>query len=96
MIQPDRSADRVKENHVQYSGAGIRTRRSLARLVGGTGQVGIEALSRGAREVIFLDTARAAIQAIHANLAATRLADNAAVLRMDAFDHLQQTKNCLM
>ncbi|MCO5188655.1 MAG: 16S rRNA (guanine(966)-N(2))-methyltransferase RsmD [Anaerolineae bacterium] len=84
--------DRVKENLFNILGQAYVLDAVWLDLFGGTGQVGIEALSRGAREVIFLDTARAAIQTIHANLAATRLADNAAVLRMDAFDYLQQTK----
>ena len=42
-------------------------------LFAGSGALGIEALSRGAREVTFVDSARPAVQTIEANLAATGL-----------------------
>lgn len=57
-------------------------------LFGGTGQVGIEALSRGADEVVFIDKVRPAIRTIEANLQTTRLADKADVVQMDAFAYL--------
>lgn len=57
-------------------------------LFAGTGQVGIEALSRGAAEVLFIDNMRAAIRTIEANLQHTRLTDGATVLMTDAFAYL--------
>ena len=42
-------------------------------LFAGTGQVGIEALSRGAAEVVFVERAGAALRTIRENLAHTRL-----------------------
>src|SRR3954452_20915171 len=48
-------------------------------LFAGTGALGIEALSRGAAHVTFVDHDRTAIAAIEANLAATGLADRQAV-----------------
>ena len=57
-------------------------------LFAGTGQVGIEALSRGATEAVFVEQARAALRTIHENLAHTRLADRARVVRADVFDFL--------
>lgn len=83
--------DRIKENLFNILGQAYVLDAVWLDLFGGTGQVGIEALSRGASEVIFLDTARAAIQTMYANLEATHLADNAQVLTMDAFDYLRQT-----
>jgi 16S rRNA (guanine966-N2)-methyltransferase len=59
-------------------------------LFAGTGQVGIEALSRGAAEVVFVDSARPAIRTIHENLQATKLADNALIQQGDAFAYLQR------
>ncbi len=57
-------------------------------LFAGTGQVGIEALSRGAEEAIFVERARAALRIIRENLAHTRLEDKALVVRADVFDFL--------
>ncbi|HPL82487.1 MAG TPA: 16S rRNA (guanine(966)-N(2))-methyltransferase RsmD, partial [Anaerolineaceae bacterium] len=58
-------------------------------LFGGTGAVGIEALSRGAKSVLFLDTSHQAIKVIKENLEITRFSSMATVLRGDAFGYLQ-------
>ena len=60
-------------------------------LFAGTGQVGIEALSRGAAEVVFIDKVRPAIKTIEANLKTTRLQDRAKVVQVDAFDYLNRS-----
>ncbi|MEM7111267.1 MAG: 16S rRNA (guanine(966)-N(2))-methyltransferase RsmD [Chloroflexota bacterium] len=80
--------DRVKENLFNIIGLFVRDTRWLD-LFAGTGQVGIEALSRGAAEVVFTDNVRAAIRTIHANLKTTRLADKAKVVQVDAFAFLR-------
>ena len=59
-------------------------------LFAGTGQVGIEALSRGAAEVVFVDAARPAIRTIYDNLQATKLAEHAHVHQGDSFAYLQR------
>jgi len=59
-------------------------------LFGGTGSVGIEALSRGARYVRFVDLNRAAVSTIRANLEKTRLNSQAEVLQVDAFALLKR------
>jgi 16S rRNA (guanine(966)-N(2))-methyltransferase RsmD len=48
-------------------------------LYAGSGAVGIEALSRGAREAIFVEQAEAALTAIRGNLAALRIQGNYAL-----------------
>jgi 16S rRNA (guanine966-N2)-methyltransferase len=53
-------------------------------LYAGTGAMGIEALSRGAEHVVFVDRAYQASAAIHDNLDRTRLADRATVITQDA------------
>jgi 16S rRNA (guanine(966)-N(2))-methyltransferase RsmD len=58
-------------------------------LFAGTGQVGIEALSRQAAEVIFVDNVYAAIRTIKDNLRHTQLARDAKVLKMDAYSYLE-------
>lgn len=81
--------DRVKENLFNILGDVDETR--WLDLFAGTGQVGIEALSRGAAEVVFVDKARAAIQTIRDNLAHTRLTDGARVIHTDALAFLRQS-----
>lgn len=54
-------------------------------LFGGTGAIGIEALSRGAAFVRFSDLNRAAVETIKENLEHCRLAERAEVRRADAF-----------
>jgi 16S rRNA (guanine966-N2)-methyltransferase len=51
-------------------------------LFAGTGALGIEALSRGAERVVFVERDRAAVGAIRANLASLGLAAPQAVLRV--------------
>jgi 16S rRNA (guanine966-N2)-methyltransferase len=51
----------------------------FADLYAGTGAVGIEALSRGASRVIFVESNRAAVRVIHENLRSLGLEDRAQV-----------------
>lgn len=81
--------DRTKESLFNILGADIQDTAFLD-LFGGTGAVGIEALSRGANYARFLDTQRLAIDTIRANLQTTQLAGAADVLKMDAFNLLAQ------
>lgn len=60
-------------------------------LFAGTGAVGIEALSRGADLVQFLDINRQAVNVIKVNLSATHLDKRAAVTCMDSFRYLRET-----
>lgn len=60
-------------------------------LFGGTGSVGIEALSRGAAFCRFIDLHRAAVETIKTNLDLTRLKDPSHVLQADAFSFLTRT-----
>lgn len=58
-------------------------------LYAGTGQVGIEALSRGATAALFVEKAAAALRTIRENLALTGLAPDARVVRADVLAYLQ-------
>lgn len=60
-------------------------------LFAGSGQLGIEALSRGAKSCIFVDTSREAQEIIRRNLAATKLSTNARVAAMEAAAFLNGT-----
>lgn len=82
--------DRAKEALFSILADDIIDMRVLD-LFGGTGAIGIEALSRGAAFVHFVDRNRRAIQTMQANLTHCRLADRARVQQADSFDVLQST-----
>jgi 16S rRNA (guanine(966)-N(2))-methyltransferase RsmD len=81
--------DRVKES--LFNILGKVNEEVWLDLFAGTGQVGIEALSRGAAEVVFVDKVRPAIQTIQANLQTTRLQQRGQVVQADAFDYLRRS-----
>jgi 16S rRNA (guanine966-N2)-methyltransferase len=60
-------------------------------LYAGTGALGIEALSRGAEEAVFVDTSTSSVAAIRANLDRTGFRDAARVVRTDAGRYLERT-----
>ena len=62
-------------------------------LFAGSGQLGIEALSRGARAAVFIDDSREAHSVIIQNLEHTGLKDKARVSMMDAASFLKTTKD---
>ncbi len=80
--------DRVKEALFNIFGADMIEARFLD-LFGGTGGVGIEALSRGAAHAVFIEKNRKAQETIKANLLHTRLGDRAEIVRGDAFAYLR-------
>jgi 16S rRNA (guanine966-N2)-methyltransferase len=79
--------DRAKSALFSILGSDVIGSRFLD-LFAGTGQVGIEALSRGAEEAVLVEQAGPALRTIRANLAHTKLADSARVVRADVFAFL--------
>jgi 16S rRNA (guanine966-N2)-methyltransferase len=65
----------------------IEGRRYLD-LFGGTGAVGIEALSRDAEHVVFCERDRLALRTLHRNLESTGLAGRAEIIPGDSFAYL--------
>jgi 16S rRNA (guanine966-N2)-methyltransferase len=63
------TSDRVREALFSVLGTSVQDARVLD-LFAGSGALGIEALSRGARSAVFVDSSRKAIAAIRANLEA--------------------------
>jgi len=81
--------DRVKEALFNILGHDI-VGQSILDLFGGTGAVGIEALSRGAEHAVLLDINYRAIRVIQENLKLTNLAEYATVLKKDAFTFIRE------
>jgi len=84
--------DRVKEAFFNILTTDIVDANFLD-LFGGTGSIGIEALSRGARSCTFIDLHSQAINVIKANLVSTKLETNARVHQMDAFRFLESSQS---
>lgn len=82
------TTDRIKEtlfNMIQNDVPG----GVFVDLFSGSGGIGIEALSRGAKKAYFVENDRRAIDCIEANLKHTILTEDAMVLKQDAVTALQ-------
>lgn len=76
--------DRVREAAFNALGSLDAVRgAAVLDLFAGSGALGIEALSRGADHVTFVDVAAASLDAVRTNLDTTDLAERATVLRSD-------------
>ena len=85
------TADRVKEalfSIIRFDVAGAR----VLDLFGGTGQLGIEALSQGAERAVFVDARDEACALIRENLKRTRLLEQGSVVRCDYLDYLNRCR----
>ena len=83
------TGDRVREATFNALGSMDVIRDALVLdLFGGSGALGIEALSRGAAYATFVDSARRSVEAIRANLATFGLEDRSSVVPMDAMSFL--------
>ena len=85
------TSDRVKEalfSIIHFDLPGAR----VLDLFGGSGQLGIEALSRGASSAVFVDFGADACKLIRENLNRTRLAEHAKVIQSDYMKFLSSTR----
>ena len=85
------TTDRVKEalfSILQFDLPGAK----VLDLFGGTGQLGIEALSRGAASAVFVDSRREACQLIRSNLKKTHLEPYASVVQSDYLEYLNRCR----
>ncbi len=86
------TTDRVKEamfSIIQFELEGSQ----VLDLFAGSGQLGIEALSRGAGYATFVDSARESIDCIKVNLQKTGLKENTCVVQTDAFSFLRTSSD---
>ena len=82
------TTDRIKETLFNMLSFEIEGSRFLD-LFSGSGGIGIEALSRGAREAVFVEQNRKAAACIRQNLEHTRLSDRAELIIRDAVTALR-------
>ncbi|MBO7252850.1 MAG: 16S rRNA (guanine(966)-N(2))-methyltransferase RsmD [Oscillospiraceae bacterium] len=86
------TADRVKEALFSIINFDIPGAKVLD-LFGGTGQLGIEALSRGAESAVFVDAREDACALIRENLKRTKLDPQGRVVRSDYLDYLKRCRD---
>ena len=85
------TADRVKEaifNIIQFEVEG----RRVLDLFGGSGQLAIEALSRGAAGAVIVDQSKDSVSIIKQNLEKTSLKDRAETVCADYMEYLNRAK----
>ena len=85
------TADRVKEalfSIINFDLPGA----SVLDLFAGTGQLGIEALSRGANRAVFIDAREDACKIIRENIRRTKFENQARVIRSDYLEYLRRCK----
>lgn len=81
------TTDRIKETLFNMINSRLADCNFLD-LFSGSGAIGIEALSRGAKSAVFVENNRAAVDCINANLKTTKLEANVQILVMDAISSI--------
>ena len=82
--------DRVKESVFNMIAFDI-TDSSVLDLFCGSGALGIEALSRGAKDAVFVDVSSQSLEITKKNLEATHLNTQAALIKQDALEFIKNT-----
>lgn len=85
------TADRIKEAMFSIIQFDLPSAVVLD-LFGGTGQLGIEAMSRGAKRSVFVDSSQSACKLIRENLKRTKMEERASIHQMDYLSFLKNTK----
>lgn len=85
------TTDRIKETLFNIL-AGYIPDAKFLDLFAGCGGIGIEALSRGAAECVFVEQSPKAVACINDNVAHTRFTEKSTVLRYDAISYVSALK----
>ena len=83
------TTDRIKETLFNMIAHGLCD-ASFLDLFAGSGAIGIEALSRGAKEAVFVEKSPRAATCIRENLARTKLSEEAEVITTDVISALRR------
>ena len=87
LVRP--TAERIKEavfSSIQFDIEG----RRILDLFAGSGQMGIEALSRGAESAVFVDSSDVSLSVVKKNLNKTKLSDKAKTVRSDYYSFISR------
>jgi 16S rRNA (guanine(966)-N(2))-methyltransferase RsmD len=82
------TSDRLKETLFDILGPEIRG-ATVLDIFAGTGAIGLEALSRGARTVVFIESNREAAKLIHQNLGLCGINSGFRIIQADVFKSLR-------
>ena len=82
--------DRVKEALFSMLMSSVADSVGLD-LFAGSGALGIELMSRGGKDCVFVDSSPDAIKVVGANVARARISDKVSIVREDALSYIQRT-----
>jgi len=85
------TTDRIKETLFNILSPEIYD-CSFLDIFSGSGGIGIEALSRGAKKAVFVENSQSAYKVIEANLEKTRLKNKAEIIRADALKAVEMLR----
>ena len=85
------TAERVKEAIFSMLQFDVEN-RTVLDLFSGSGQLALEALSRGASSAVLVDRSPDAVKIIQENAKKTRLSDSCSILQMNAIDFIRQSR----
>ncbi|MBE9535624.1 MAG: 16S rRNA (guanine(966)-N(2))-methyltransferase RsmD [Proteobacteria bacterium] len=83
------TSDRVKESLFNILGSALIEGAEVLDLFSGTGNLGIESLSRGAKLACFAENDRESLKTLRANLSSCGLTDKADIITLDVLKALQ-------
>jgi len=87
------TSDRLRETLFNVLGESVSDSRFID-LFAGTGAIGIEALSRGASDVVFVENHLPATALIRSNLDSLHIRSRATIMAMDALGALKRLASC--
>ncbi|WP_075719598.1 16S rRNA (guanine(966)-N(2))-methyltransferase RsmD [Roseburia sp. 499] len=83
------TTDRIKETLFNILNPDI-SGCDFLDLFAGSGQIGLEAISRGARQAVFVENNKKAVNCIQENIAFTRFTEQSTVMHMDAVSAIRR------
>ncbi len=86
------TTDRVREAWMSALGGSVEG-ATVLDLFAGSGALGLEALSRGAEHVVFVERARGALRVLQANVALLGVGDEVTVVGDEVFRYLRSLKD---
>jgi 16S rRNA (guanine966-N2)-methyltransferase len=85
--------DKVKESLFEYLEDELQDAR-VADIFAGTGTIGLESLSRGAKSIVFLERDRKAVELLRKNVATLKIEDETLCWATDVMKTSFRPKNC--